>query len=57
MFLEEEAQGGVRECEEQVVVGIEAVGVARKAVDEKLKLVVGRARRHYAALVELGLDI
>ena len=41
MFLEEEAQGGVRQGEEQVVVGIEGVGVAGEAVGEQLQLVVG----------------
>ena len=57
MFLEEEAQGGVRQGEEQVVVGIEGVGVAGEAVGEQLQLVVGRARGHDAAPVQLGLQV
>ena len=57
MLLEEEAQGGVRQGEEQVVVGIEGVGVAWKAVGEQLQLVVGRARGHDAAPVQLGLQV
>ena len=43
VFLEEKAQCRVRQCEEQVIVGIEAVGAARKGVDEQLQLVVGCA--------------
>ena len=57
VFLEEEAQGGVRQGEEQVVVGIEGVGVAGEAVGEQLQLVVGRARGHDAASVQLGLQV
>ena len=43
VFLEEKAECRVRQCEEQVIVGIEAVGAARKGVDEQLQLVVGCA--------------
>ena len=43
VFLEEQAQCRVRQREEQVIVGIEAVGAARKGVDEQLQLVVGCA--------------
>lgn len=57
MLLEEEAQGGVRQGEEQVVVGIEGIGVAGEAVCEQLQLVVGRARGHDAAPVQFGLQI
>ena len=57
VLLEEEAQGGVRQGEEQVVVGIESVGVAGEAVSEQLQLVVGRARGHDAAPVQLGLQV
>ena len=57
MLLEEEAQGGVRQGEKQVVVGIESVGVAGEAVGEQLQLVVGRARGHDAASVQLGLQV
>ena len=57
VLLEEEAQGGVRQGEEQVVVGIEGVDVAGEAVCEQLQLVVGRARGHDAAPVQLGLQV
>lgn len=43
VFLEEKAECRVRQREEQVIVGIEAVGAARKGVDEQLQLVVGCA--------------
>ena len=57
MLLEEEAQGGVREGKEEVIVGIEGVGVAGEAVREQLQLVVGGTGGHDAAFVEPGLQI
>lgn len=56
VFLEEQAQGRVAQCEEQVIVGVEGVCVAGEGGHEKFKLVIRRARRHDAALVELGLE-
>ena len=57
VLLEEEAQGGVREGKEEVIVGIEGVGVAGEAVREQLQLVVGGTGGHDAAFVEPGLQI
>ena len=56
VLLEEEAEGCVVERQEEVVVGVERVGVAGEGVHEELQLVVGRLRCEDAALVELGLD-
>ena len=56
MFLEEEAEGGIVERQEEVVVGVERVGVAGEGVHEELQLVVGTFACENAALVEFGLD-
>ena len=57
MLLEEEAQCRIRECQEKVIVGIESVGIAGKAVREKFQLVVRAFGRYDATLVQLGLQI
>ncbi len=41
MFLEEEAQGGIRESEKQVIVRIERIGVAGERINEEFQLIVG----------------
>ncbi len=56
VLLEEEAEGCVVERQEEVVVGVERVGVAGEGVHEELQLVVGTLAGEDAALVELGLD-
>ena len=56
VFLEEEAEGCVVERQEEVVVGVEGVGIAGEGVHEELQLVVGTLAGEDAALVELGLD-
>ena len=56
VLLEEEAEGCVVERQEEVVVGVERVGVAGEGVQEELQLVVGTLAGEDAALVELGLD-
>ena len=56
MFLEEEAEGGVVERQEEVIVGVERVGVAGEGVHEELQLVAGTLAGEDAALVEFGLD-
>ena len=56
MFLEEEAESCIVERQEEVVVGVERVGVAGEGVHEELQLVVGTLADEDAALVELGLD-
>ena len=56
VLLEEEAEGRVVERQEEVVVGVERVGVAGEGVKEELQLVVGTLAGEDAALVELGLD-
>jgi len=56
VLLEEEAEGRVVERQEEVVVGVERVGVAREGVQEELQLVVGTLAGEDAALVELGLN-
>ena len=42
MFLEEEAEGCVVERQEEIIVGVERVGVAGKGVHEELQLVISR---------------
>ena len=56
VLLEEEAEGRVVERQEEVVVGVERVGVAGEGVQEELQLVVGTLAREDAALIEFGLD-
>ena len=56
MFLEEEAEGCVVERQEEVIVRVERVGVAREGVHEEFQLVIGTLAGEDAALVELGLD-
>ena len=41
VLFEKEAQGGIRKCQEQVIIGIKGVGVARKTVGKQFQLVVG----------------
>ena len=41
VFLEEKTQGGIGERKEKVIIGIEGVGIAGKAVREQFQLVVG----------------
>ena len=55
VLLEEEAEGRVVERQEEVVVGVERVGVAGEGVQEELQLVVGRLAREDATLIEFGL--
>jgi len=57
VFLIEQAEGGILQCEEEVIIGVEAVGIAGEAVEIEFQLVIGALRRHDAALVELRLDI
>ena len=56
VLLEEEAKGCVVERQEEVVVGVERVGIAGEGVQEELQLVVGTLAGEDAALIELGLD-
>ena len=56
MFLEEQAQGSVRERKEQVIVRVERIGIAGKGAHEQFQLVVGGPRRHDGTVVEFGLD-
>ena len=56
VFLEEEAEGCVVERQEEVVVGVERVGVAGEGVHEELQLVVSTLAGENTALVEFGLD-
>ena len=56
VFLEEEAEGGVVERQEEVIIGVERVGVARERVHEELQLVIGTLAGEDAALVEFGLN-
>lgn len=56
VFLEEEAQGGIGEREEKVIVRVEGIGIAGETVREKLQLVVGGTGGHDAALVQLGFQ-
>lgn len=57
VLLIEQAECGILQREEEVVVGVERVGVARETVEVELQLVVGALRGHDTALIELGLDI
>lgn len=57
MLLEHQAQGCIRKGHEQVVVLVEAVGIAWERVQIQLELVVGGLGRQDAALIELGLYI
>ena len=57
VLLVEQAQGRVSQGHEEVILLIEAVGIAGEGVLEQLQLVIGRVRGRNAALVELGLHI
>ena len=54
-LLIEEAQGWVLQGQEEVIVFIEAIGIAGEGVHKQLQLIIGWLTWSYAYLKEFGL--
>ena len=56
MLFIQKAEGSILQREEEIVVGIETIGITRETVKVELQLVIGALRWHDTTLVELCLD-
>ena len=56
ILLEAEAQGSITQCQEEVIVWVETIGIARKRALEQFQLVVCSLRRRDTTAIEFRLD-
>ena len=57
VFLEEQAESSIRQCEKQIIILGKAVRIAREGVLEQLQLVIGGVRRRNATFIQFSFHV